>query len=542
MIVMTDHSSLKWMMQSEVPKICRWSLFLQQFDIEFRSVKGAVNSTADWLSRNFAVDDIEDDEYMYVPIESFVVTKQHLYLPELPTTEQLIQEYKELSTEELNESVEGTEGLRYHVRSGKLLIPPAWRQHVMFWFHASRFGGHSGINRTIKRMLQWVWWKTLRQDVVNFVKGCLVCARFGVAPKRRVLQGVLQRPFPLELISLDFVGPWEWQGSMFSVLVAIDHFSRFVVCKATMRQTAKEVEDFMEQYWLPVFGTPTAILTDRGSCFTAEGFRRYVSGGLGANLIYTSPYYPQGNAINESSHRSLNKILKAAIVQSYKTLSGIVTDASLIQNALPCVATGASPFYCLFGFEPVFPGWQAWRTEVDEDVRVARQAEMRVRSLVQEVLDENQLKSGRKDCEFSVGDWIVFWLSDYESLVAHENSKMVQYAAKFSPTWSLPSKIVEVRSETLVVAELGARSATRQIPLRLVRKLKTRLPAVLSELNLRLLEVTTPRKLAYALARSKSTSEEMSIDNLIDEAFRTKQARPTVRGVIVKPCPIESGP
>ncbi|GKF78257.1 reverse transcriptase domain-containing protein [Tanacetum coccineum] len=52
-IVYTDHSALKYLLakQDAKPRLLRWILLLQEFDVIIRDKKGAENLTADHLSR-----------------------------------------------------------------------------------------------------------------------------------------------------------------------------------------------------------------------------------------------------------------------------------------------------------------------------------------------------------------------------------------------------------------------------------------------------------------------------------------------------------
>ena len=55
--LLTDHANLKWMEQSEVDRIVRMRVYMQNFQFDLLHFKGKLNKFADWLSRQGAADD-----------------------------------------------------------------------------------------------------------------------------------------------------------------------------------------------------------------------------------------------------------------------------------------------------------------------------------------------------------------------------------------------------------------------------------------------------------------------------------------------------
>lgn len=253
-------------------------------------------------------------------------------------------------------------------------------------------------------------------------------------------------------------------------------------------RSASHARDVLEEKWCALFAAPMAVLTDRGSEFRAKLFSEFVTEKLGAYHAFTSPYYPQGNGINEASHKVLDSIISVTLRVEPQLVSAVRESVS-VYNATPSGATGMSPFYFLFGQEPVFQGWQSFAPDVDLERRSAERLDAVLRNEVrgrmtkhtQPVSEDNPLK---------VGDWVVFPLGAYERGAAtHPASSADAYKA----VMSLPSKVVERAGNRVTVSVIGAPRSRRDVSASACRKLMSDVPPSLQPLALEVLEVEGPR-------------------------------------------------
>lgn len=365
------------------------------------------------------------------------ITSNPQSLSFVPQPNDFKEAYQRMGEDEKRATYLSLDGFRYSVRTNRLFVPKSLRES--FWFHGSRFGGHLGVGRTVRRLQQWVWWPGLAQDARKYISGCLICVKRHQRPAFPSLSGVLSRPAPFQLISLDYVGPRNVHGVNYWYLVSIDHYSRFVVTDAiSCPPTAAHVVEFLATKWLPYFRELTTVLTDRGSVFKANEFRDYVVIKLCSYMMYTSPYHPAGNGINEASHRGLDATIAAAFAVSTTSFTEALRDATTIHNCTPHSGTGISPYFALYGQEAPLPGLQSWHSPIEE-YRV-RSTEHRLRMQYRVFLEKEGPKMHHCRDDVKLGDWVCDPINPSDI-----GTVGTGLPNKYTPSWSLPAKIMEIR-------------------------------------------------------------------------------------------------
>ena len=120
--------------------------------------------------------------------------------------------------------------------------------------------------------------------------------------------------------------------------------------------TADTVSDALLRHVVPYFGTPRRLLSDRGREFVGEIWGKLTST-LGIQRVLTSPYHPEGNSINERSHRTMNNMLRALLLRDLPSRKWVteIPGIMLALNAMVHEPHGFSASMIATGREPSLP-------------------------------------------------------------------------------------------------------------------------------------------------------------------------------------------
>ncbi|GJZ34384.1 reverse transcriptase domain-containing protein [Tanacetum coccineum] len=300
-IVFTDHSALRYLFtkQDAKPRLIRWILLLQEFDIEIRDKKGAENLAADHLSR---LENLELEKLTKAEIRDMFPEERLMSI-----------------TNQGNEPCT-TSGMN-HSYSNNVLI--------------KSFVGALPEKRHLKY-----------SDSITAVH---LVGIMGLPQ----LQGKCMKLGFTGLISfamqegIDFMGPFPSSNGNKYILVAIDYVSKWVEAQALPTSDARNVVKFLKRLFAH-FGMPKALISDRGTHFCNYQMERAMKKD-GVVHRFSTAYHPQTNGQVENTNRAIKRILEKTIENNRKDLSNKLDDALCAFRTDFKTPLGTTPFRLIYG-------------------------------------------------------------------------------------------------------------------------------------------------------------------------------------------------
>jgi transposase InsO family protein len=163
-------------------------------------------------------------------------------------------------------------------------------------------------------------------------------------------------------------------------LTTTDYFTKWIEAIPTRNASHKVIIGFLEDI-VARFGCPIRIVTDNASTFKAEPLNKFCEQ-FGITLIHSTPYYPQGNGLAESSNKRLIKIIKRLLEDNKKAWDSKLKFSLWDDRVTTKRSLGMSPFHLLYGVEAIFPShlalpmeklFQDYQGEPDDMIRRIQQ-------------------------------------------------------------------------------------------------------------------------------------------------------------------------
>ncbi|CAM8910841.1 unnamed protein product [Rhodiola kirilowii] len=320
-IVFSDHAAIRYLMKKKEakPRLIRWILLLQEFDVEIRDKKGIENTVADHLSRI-----VREEEEGYIT-ESF--PDEHLYAvsTKVPWYAQIV-----------NYLVGGT-------------FPPSFtKAQCMKLRHDARhylwddpYLWKIGADQILRRCIP-------DNEIASVISFCHECQRVGnVSARNEMPQVPILVNDVFDIWGIDFMGPFPVSCGYTYILVAVDYVSKWVEAKAT-RCDAKIVIDFLRTNLFCRYGVPKAIISDQGTHFC----NRMMAATLKHYHVHhrmSTASHPQSNGQAEISNREIKGILEKMVKPARKDWSQRLDEALWAYRTAYKTPIGTSPFRLVYG-------------------------------------------------------------------------------------------------------------------------------------------------------------------------------------------------
>ncbi|GJV14134.1 reverse transcriptase domain-containing protein [Tanacetum coccineum] len=124
---------------------------------------------------------------------------------------------------------------------------------------------------------------------------------------------------------IDFMGPFPSSRGNKYILVAVNYLSKWVEAKALPTNDARVVVKFLKSLFAR-FGTPRAIISDRGTHFCNDQFAKVMLK-YGVTHRLSTAYHPQTSGQVDVSNRGLKHILERTIGENRASWSDKLDDA-----------------------------------------------------------------------------------------------------------------------------------------------------------------------------------------------------------------------
>ena len=225
----------------------------------------------------------------------------------------------------------------------------------------------SGRNKASEYIRKFFYWPSLSSDVAQHCRPCETCQkRSKQSPKVSPMQEREVVTLPSERVCIDLVGPFPTAKGGYQFMPTYIDMATTWPEAIPLRRTISRI--VIEQL-TTIFsrnGFPSTIVSDNGPQFVSKLFKKFLKE-KGIVHVKSSQYHPQGNAVVERMHRTLNSVV-ARCVEKKGNWAQVVPMCLYFLRCIPNRSLGVSPFILKHGWEPVTPLQLLYKGWVQEDL------------------------------------------------------------------------------------------------------------------------------------------------------------------------------
>ena len=340
--IFTDHAALKYLLskQDTKPRLTRWILLCQEFNLTIKDKKGVKNVVADHLSRlvpesnshGVPIGDSFPDEQLfalvrcpwYADIVNYLVTGQ---IPPQWTSQQKRKFLADIKKYYFDDPY------LFKYCPDQLMrrcVPNDKQIGILTFFHSEACRWHFSARKTADKILQaGFYWPTLFKDCFEFFKTFAQCQQLGGVTKRHMMP--LTPILIIEIFDywgINFMGPFPPSCGYLYILLSVDYVSKWVEAILTRTNDHKVVLKFIKEHIFSQFGVPCAIISDGGLHFCNRSFEILLKN-YGVTHKVLMAYHPQINGQAELANREIKHILEKNCCPKLQRLVASTSRCSL---------------------------------------------------------------------------------------------------------------------------------------------------------------------------------------------------------------------
>nr|GEX55617.1 hypothetical protein [Tanacetum cinerariifolium] len=312
-----DHLALRHLFkkQDAKPRLIRWILLLQEFNIEIKDRKGTENVAVDHLSR-IENDKIRDDSEVddNFPGE----TLMEINIKDEPW-------FADFANYLVGDVI--PKGMTH-------------QQKNKFFSDLKRLGGTLPFQR--------FYWPTIIKEAHTLVLLCEACQKTGNISKRdEIPLNNIQVCEIFDIWGIDFMRLFLKSYKFEYILVAVDYVSKWAEAQALPTNDARVVVTFFKKLFC-CLGMPKALISDKCTHFCNKKIERTMKI-YGVNHLFSTSYHPQTSGQVKNTNRALKRIIEKTVKDNPAIWSRKLDDALWAFRTAYKTPTGTTSYKLIYG-------------------------------------------------------------------------------------------------------------------------------------------------------------------------------------------------
>ncbi|XP_050222440.1 uncharacterized protein LOC126672528 [Mercurialis annua] len=339
---------------------------------EFEQVPRSQNEEADLLAKSaargerlagvhfstLAQSSIDNPETIFLtqPLDEWMAGIAR-YLTEGSLPEDKRAAYKILCQAPRYAFLEGTLYRKSFLRPWSRCLTAEEGEYVLKEVYEGICGSHIAPRSLVKKVvLQGYYWPLMLKQAEDLVKKCNKCQQHqNLRHAPATEQSPIISPWPFSTWGIDILGPFPPATRKRKFLiVAIDHFTKWVEAEAVSDITSARVREFFWKEIVCRFGLPRVLIADNGKQFDCKKFKAFCARSE-IDLRFTSVTHPQSNGMTEVTNQTILKGLKTRLDARKKKWVEELQNVLWAYRTTPREGTGETPFSLTYGCEAMVP-------------------------------------------------------------------------------------------------------------------------------------------------------------------------------------------